>query len=262
MPIEKTFPPAANGCFLGQPVGFFCNYVDAVADTNRMRSMQPGLYNVNRLNEVPLPNLDQNTDGSESEDENPNNNSQQNVSDAEEEQPNAHNDSSTSFDELAVSSSSDGVIDPDPNNANKPEHQRDDVTSSTNPVPSCSNVRDENETKPVLHLLQRADVTGIDAILNDKNHDDEEEEEDEIEFVVVNGNFPRPVQYSCDGLIKRDDDPISGNLAYADAPQVCIHISRFFLSMSCANCVKIFTEKWKSYLQSRFKNGRDKEKHS
>lgn len=263
LPIQKTFPPAVDGCFYGQPVKFFCKYDDAVAYMNGLRTIEPGLYNVRRLTEAPLPELIQNTADQNSEDGNPNNNTQSNLSNIESEPPNSQNDSVASFDQLVVSSSSDSVLDHELNNTNDlPENQDDSVHSS-------SNVRDE--FKPELHFTQRADLAEINNVLNSNNQETVEENEaevneaevdgaetngaetnaakvnadkvnaaelieengsdsdddDKVEMVILNGIFPQPVQYSSYGLIKREDDPISGNLAYDDAPQVCICFSRF-----------------------------------
>lgn len=90
------------------------------------------------------------------------------------------------------------------------------AASSSNLVPTEENVLD---VKPELHVPQRADLAEIDAIL----HGDDSESDDEIEITVLgNGDFPLPVQYSYNELVKREDDPISGNLPYNNAPQVCI----------------------------------------
>lgn len=80
------------------------------------------------------------------------------------------------------------------------------------------------------HSRQPAKLREMRAIFN---HDDNnraeknesEDDDDKIEVVVLSGVFPLPIQYSCDGLLKRNDDPISGNLAFSDAPQVCICLS-------------------------------------
>lgn len=248
LPTQNTFPPAIDGCFMGQPLDFFCNYADANAHMNRLRSTKPGLYNARRLAEAPLPDLNQNineqnsdSDGENSESENPindNNNVQSNNSTiTEEPQPNERADSNTSFDELHVSSSSDGLPNHDSgvtNGGGAPEIQIDEVASSSSSIPSNNNVCEENETKPELHSVQRVDLDEIITILNDIEDDTREvneanggESEEEIEMVIINGVFPRPIH--CDDLLKREDDPISGNLAYNDAPQVCIqmHISVF-----------------------------------
>lgn len=273
LPIQKTFPPGVDGCFYGQPIKFFCKYVDAVAHKNRLRSMEPGLYNVNRLFEAPLPDLNQKTVDPNSEDENSNDNIQTNLSNNEEEQPNDQDDSVASFDELFVSSSSDNVPNNESTNTNEMSESHHAVASSSNPVPCDTSVRDENEIKPELHLLQRADLAEINAFLNSDGEDSAQEDvaeaiegndsdsSDGIEFVVLSDNFPQPVQYSCDGLLKQEDDPVSGNVAYCDAPQVRICISTRCLLVLLIVSNNLFTEKWKSHLQGRFKNDRNKEKH-
>lgn len=253
LPIQNTFPPTNNCCFLGQPLNFFCDYVVARAYMNGLRTLVPGLYNARRLGESPLPDLNQNTtaQSSDSEDEDPENpinessNDQPNNNDTtvqpdssnnlDEQQPINGDDSIASFDELAVSGSSDSMINHElsgTNDRNTSESRNDDVVSSSDSVPSNSNVCDETEKKPELHSLQRADVAEINAILNadddvednagEVNEASDDETDEQIEMVLVGGFFPRPVQYSCDNLLKREDDSISGNWAY-NAIMVCIY---------------------------------------
>lgn len=57
LPVEKKFPPVNDGCFLGQPVKFYCDYDEAIACQNRLRDVPPGLYNIVRMTEKPVPNL-------------------------------------------------------------------------------------------------------------------------------------------------------------------------------------------------------------
>lgn len=164
-----------------------------------------------------------------------------NSNNTDEQQSNILADSSASFGELAVSSSSDNVSYHESNNTidgDTSENRNDTVASSY--APSSSNVCDEVETKPVLHTLQRFDVAEINAILNDDVSNDGENSDDDgddtIEMVIINGVFPRPVQYSCDNIIKREDDQISGNLAYNDGSQVCTYANscnEFLIFFSC-----------------------------
>lgn len=293
LPIENVFPPTVDGCFLGQPVNFFCNYADAVTYKDRLRSMEPGLYNVRRLLETPLPDLNQNIVHEE-------------------------DDSTENFSELAVSSSSDGVSDHEINeslpynddnsgavasntdlneteeningadsatehelNVSMPKNKKNvgDVASSidlneteknigetdsatereldntiqandagivsSNPdlaeteknvsnfdsgtnrelnesiltnTESRGNADSTNENvlvKVEMRVVRRTELAHINAISN--------ESDDDIEMTVLgNGSFPMPVQYSHHQLLKRENDPISGNLACSEAPQVCI----------------------------------------
>lgn len=275
LPQQKAFPPPIDGCFQGHTVEFFINYADAVAHVDGLRPVAPGLYNDKREKEAPLPDLNQNPVDPTA-----------NMSQSAINEPVEENDTAESFDELAVSSSTDGVPNNDTvgsidlpennevvisndldenqhdavdamaqsstdttenieviNSNNLAVNQNDSVASSSNDIHS-GNVRDEVEIKPELHLLQRADVAEINAILNDNDSVVRSEEENEsseegstsdvIEWVVLGESFPMPVQYSCDGLIKRDNDPVSGDIAY-DTPQVCVFIisSNFSFQSFC-----------------------------
>lgn len=104
-------------------------------------------------------------------------------------------------------------------------------------MPSGNNAPDV-DVKPELHLLQRADIAEINAILNDEasesaeenevNEENGNESDDDIEVVIIDVIFPQPVQYSSDDLLKRENDPVSGNLAFSDTSQVCIHVKASF----------------------------------
>lgn len=277
LPIQNVFPPTNAGCYLGQPISFFCNYVEARAYVNGLRTVRPGLYNARRLGETPLPDLNQsnatNNSDSEHEDEEEedstdgSNNSQSislgivvrpessnTSSNNNEEQENGLNDSTASFDELAVTSSSDGISDllNDTNDGKSSENQNREISSSSNSAPANNNVC-ANEKKPELRSLDRVDLAEIDAILNDNDeapgavqgdvshsNDNEDqvndngngndnveandEEDDVIEWTLVDGHFPGPVQYSCDHLLKRENDSITGRWAY-NIVQVCTYKS-------------------------------------
>lgn len=223
LPIQKVFPPTVNGCFFGQPVSFWCKYIDAVAEQNRLRNVEPAVYNARQLTEAPLPDLNQNIVEQNLENANANNIVEPNLENAHANnniEPNLENIENQGHGDSVVSSSLDDL-----NNTNDVSSNQKDDVSSSNSV-SCS----ENEEKPELHLLQRADLAEINAILYAEISDSEEDgaegaiggkSDDEVEIILLGSIFPQPVQYSCDGLIKRDEDTISGNLAYADAPQVC-----------------------------------------
>lgn len=256
LPLQTSFPPEDDGCYFGQPIHFFCKYTDAVAYKNRLRSIEPAVYNVRRLTETPLPDLSQNNSD---ENGNENDNLSLNLSNNENDEANHQNDSSECFDELIVSSSSDAMPNSRVNSSNDLSDDQDEsIASGSNDIHSTGNGRDEVEDKPQLHLLQRADIAEINSILNDSgvnssdesaseddrshqsvgtdaNHgaednvernvvemNEQSDSDDEIEVVLLSSSFPLPVQYSCDGLIKRDEDPISGDMAFSDAPQVCI----------------------------------------
>lgn len=200
----------------------------------------PAVYNARRLAETPLPDLNRN-DNQEQPNQNPvqpdsttNNNNNQNqiqiqiqtngsVLDSNRNNGNIQfdrqndddDDSDASFNELFVSTSSDSMPNTELDNMNETPHIADAQNMNSASV-------NHSETKPTLRLLQRIDLVGINAILNYENGDHNaaevnesgSESGDEIDFVIMNGAFPRPVQYSSDMLIKRENDPISGNLAY------------------------------------------------
>lgn len=233
LPIQNSFPPSTVGCFHGQPIHFFCNYVAAVAYKNGLRSVSPPLYNVRRLQEEPLPDLNQNVHDSSSKNdsfdhEDAHNNAEASLSNNEVEQS-GHD--TVENNNVEINSSNSQV-----------EQSEDDTVSFLDQLfASHSSISDTNDNenpidnefhadiKTELHFNQRADLDEITSIFNAEKDDSEvagaggthdSESENEIEFVIINDNFPQPVQYSIDGLLKREDDPISGNLAYADAPQV------------------------------------------
>lgn len=251
LPVQKKFPPATDGCFLGQPVKFYCDYDEAIACQNRLRDMPPGLYNIRRITEKPAPNLNKIFTNQNANNPIENNDTEPVVNDIVEQQSNEvqndaapelngnivanptendntehvlnENDSMASFDELNVSCSSDVST----YASNVSEIDRNDVTSSSNSTSANNGI----EVKPELHLNKRADLDGLNAILNDHfiigggdaaEANEANDSDSEVEFVILNDVFPKPVQYSCDGLMKQDDDPISGNLAFADAPQVSL----------------------------------------
>lgn len=227
LPLQTTFPSAINACYYGQPIKFFCNYIDAVAYQNRLRQLAPGLYNTARLTEQPLPNLNQNTDNHDDDNHEPAAEDETHEPAAEDEtHEQAHPDSSNgnveSDDEHTTGNE---LVRPNSDAGNEANNESS-VSSSddVNDGPENSSELIENEpgastVKTELHLLQRADVNEVDAIINSEGEEVSDDSDGEIEFCVLDGTFPKPVQYSCDGLIKRENDPISENLAYDD---VCV----------------------------------------
>lgn len=253
LPIQNSFPSASYGCFLGQPLNFFCDFADAVAYMNRMRPAVPGLYNARRLAEAPVPDLNQNVVDQNPAPETGNSNDdgrQIGGNDNGSENENSNGSLQSNGGNHTEVSGSENLSD---NGGNDNALDHGNAGSSAAVLPD-STTGEEIETKPQFHSLQRADVAEIDAILNGVAIDNDEENtsggevdgvlpDGVLEMVVINGKFPKPVKYSSDNMIKRENDPVSGNWAYNDAPQVMYIVAcSFWVLPFChspfTHCVK------------------------
>lgn len=241
-----------------------------------MRSVKPGVYNARRLNETPIPDINQNNtnndcgdsdetnwdessgsgekEGDRSDDGNSEVNDElviQNPSENGESAGRSDDENSKVNDEPVLQNSSENGESVEPNrnesnvssdvNLNHPNDSTEacEAVKSADIGPSLASNSNHNsekndigDIKPVLHSMNRADLIEINAILNEND----DSSDDEILFFGVDGSFPLPVQYSVDGMIKHEDDEISGNLDFE--PKVSSIVFLFF-----ANCTHLIQKR-------------------
>lgn len=239
LPIQNSFPSTVDGCYYGQPIDFLFEYTLACDKLSRYRPVVPGLYNETRMLEAPLPNLtqnisEQNAEGDNQQDESNVSSSsdipEHELSNASEGQEN-QNDAITSSSNLVTL----GACGNEPNNDLAPLAGSSGTSNQTHDSVPTNSINDlsahNHESKPELHSLQRTDLVEIDAILNADQEERaeliyESDSDSDIEIIIFNGVVPKPVQYS---ILKHENDPISGDWAYAEAPQVCVRILYYFM---------------------------------
>lgn len=81
----------------------------------------------------------------------------------------------------------------------------------------------------MVHEISEVNNLGLDDLLDDDNVVDIYADDVVITYSRKSG-FVKPAQYNSDSLVKRENDPVSGNKAYTDSVIICFWFrSRFFL---------------------------------
>lgn len=216
---------------------FIVKYDKAVACKNALRSQSPKVYNSKRIKEKPIPNTvqrqNQINDESEeeendiSEEEEIDNLEEVDTSDATEDPLGlglvaANNSSSLNIEQNLIEVKEEMVLfnidDGDQNEINNIlENAHDNESDETNQAVDQENrIHEENEkisseNSGGLEADGQTQSNSVSASTGNNGNDSD----DSIVFDVADDDLPRPIQCSLDGLIKRENDPFSGNLAFA-----------------------------------------------
>lgn len=73
----------------------------------------------------------------------------------------------------------------------------------------------EVEIKEEIPELDVDQIEALDDVFGDGNESD-----DDVEIIEIHGEFPQPIQCTGDYLVKRENDKISGNLAYRETVRI------------------------------------------
>lgn len=194
---------------------------------HRLRNVEPAVYNQRRLGELPLPSHQNDHSPADSSDNDSfvndhENNDVNNISDADDIQHNEAVDSASSadlsIDAADISNNGESAIETTDNDES---NGIDSNTNEIDPLAIESSLVPKTEPSagvPLfnIHVGNRAE---IEELLNEPEDDDDD---DDVIMIIGSSGIPRPWSTTSDDLIKRENDKMTGAIAFNQTVSIFI----------------------------------------